>query len=186
MEKWIDVERPGYSGKRREARHQQWDSEYGQGNWRTAWKVGETSVDLIGACALYEDGYFNFLENHPLTLKRLIREASNVYDDAESNIDSGFDYTKQETGRTHLQDIAIRRVLIRRGLWFQGSEPIQIRDRLGIHPLSVILSPGQVPIHMPDLIETPELSGWWKKGSIESFYQSNKFLQIKSSNELLW
>jgi len=32
---------------------------------------------------------------------------------------------------------------------------------------------------MKELIKKPELTGWWKPGSIESFYQSNKILQVK-------
>jgi hypothetical protein len=41
----------------------------------------------------------------------------------------------------------------------------------------MILSPGRVPFHRPDLIEKPELNGWWEKSSVESFYQSNRLLQ---------
>ena len=177
MEKWIDVERPGYSGKRREARHQQWDKEYGQGNWRLAWRVGDVSVSLLGACTLYEDSYFEFLKNNPLVLKRLVTEASDVYDDSRTNIHSEFDYLKQETDRTHLQDIAIRRSVLRLGLWFQGDDLIQIRDKAGPHPLSIMLSPGRIPFHRPDLILSPELEGWWQPETPESFYQSNKYLQ---------
>ncbi len=180
MSEWINVERPPYLGKRREEKFKQWDDQFGQGNWRLAWKVGEISVDLLGACALYEDGYFQFLLNNPEILQQLINEASEVYDDQLSNINSGFDYLKQETDRTHLQDIAIRRSLIRMGLWFKGQQLIRIRQEQGTHPLSITLSPGRVPFHRPDLIEQPELLRWWHPHTIESFYQSNRYLQVRS------
>jgi hypothetical protein len=90
------------------------------------------------------------------------------------------DYTVQETGRTHVQDIAIRRVVARLGRQFEGDQLIQIRDALGDHPLSMALSPGQVPFHRPDVILLPEIEGWWLPGSVESFYQSNKLLQRRT------
>lgn len=79
-----------------------------------------------------------------------------------------------------MQDIVIKRSLVRMGLWFQGSEPIRIRQSLDEHPLSTILSPGRVPFHRPDLIEKPELKRWWDPQTIESFYQSNRYLQVKT------
>lgn len=178
-EEWITVERPGYLGKHRDEKYQEWDEKYGKGNWRLVWKVGETFVDFLGVCALYEDAYFEFLRNNSDILSQLITEASNVYDDEPSNVESGLDYTKQETPRTHIQDIAIRRSLIRLGLWFRGKELIRIRQEKGRHPLSITLSPDQVPFHRPDLIEKPELERWWHLGTVESFYQSNRVLQVK-------
>ncbi len=93
-------------------------------------------------------------------------------------MNSGLDYTKQETKRTHIQDIAIRRSLIRLGKWFEGSELIRIRQEKGNHPLSMTLSPGRVPFHSPLLIIDPEIKGWWDSGTVESFYQSNRYLQV--------
>lgn len=171
--------RPGYFGKHRDAKIEALNSIFGKGKWRLAWKAGETFVDFLGACALYEDAYFEFLKNNPAVLRQLLAEAINVYDDEPSNVASEFDYAKQETKRTHIQDIAIRRAVIRLGLWFRGSELIRIRQEKGTHPLSVTLSPGRVPFHRPDLIEKPELAGWWHSGTVESFYQANKFLQIR-------
>lgn len=181
MDKWRTIERPGYLGKHRNEKFKEWNEKYGEGNWRLVWKVSETFVDLLGVCTLYEDAYFEFLKNNPEILQQLINEASNVYDDEPSNVNSGFDYTKQETPRTHLQDIAIRRSLIRMGLWFRGKELIRIRQEKGTHPLSMTLSPGRVPFHRPELIEKPEIERWWHPGTVESFYQSNRFLQIKES-----
>ncbi len=183
-EQWKDAARPKYLGANRDNIFADWDKTYGCGHWRLAWRVAGIDVDFQGACALYEDAYFFYLRQHPLTLRRLLRDASNVYDDAESNVHSGFDYAKQETNRTHVQDIAIRRCVLRHGKWFQGKELIQIRDSMGKHPLSMELSPGQVPFHLPDLIEpyedTRRNAQWYKVGSVEDFYQRNRYLQIRT------
>jgi hypothetical protein len=179
MEHWKAIERPGSFGKRRDEKIAGWDSQYGKSNWRLVHVFGEAVLDFLGVCAVYEDAYFQFLEKNPEVLWRLVWEASDVWDDEESNVQSGFDYLRQETARTHIQDIAIRRSVARMGLRFKGGQLIRIRDTLGSHPLSLILSPGRVPFHKPRMIMVPELVGWWMPGSIESFYQSNKYLQIK-------
>jgi hypothetical protein len=178
---WADIERPGYLGRHRDERYKEWDAMYGPGNWRIVWKLGDETLDFQGACAVYEEAYYQFLKKNQSTLRTLIDDAANVYDDAPSNVFSGVDYTKQETGRTHIQDIAIRNALARLGLQFRGMWLIQIRDKEGTHPLSTVLSPGRVPMHDNGIIQQPELRGWWDKGSVESFYQSNKVLQKRAS-----
>ena len=175
---WQTVERPGFFGKHREEKIRQYNAQYGEGNWRIAWEVGEVVVDKLGAYAVYEDAYFEFLMTHLGVRMQLINEASDIYDDALSNVHSGLDYTIQETDRTHLQDISIRRCFVRLGMRFKGKDLIQIRST-SVHELGKLLTPGCVPFHRPDLIKQPELEGWWGKGSIESFYQSNKVLQVK-------
>lgn len=184
MDAWAtQIERPGYLGKHRDDQFKTWDAQYGKGNWRLIWRVGDTTADLLGACILYEDAYFAFLSARQGIVNQLISEACDVYDDEPSNIYSRFDYSKQETNRTHIQDIAIRRCLIRFGLWFGGPKLIRIRQELGDHPLSMILSPGRVPFHKPELIVLPELAPKWANpGSVESFYQSNRYLQIRVLN----
>jgi len=177
---WRTVERPGYQGKLRDTCFQEWDETFGKGNWRMVWKIRNQYVGRLGAYLLYEDAYFLFLQEHPDVLKQLITEARDVYDDEPSNVNSGLDYMKQETKRTHLQDIAIRRSLVRMGLWFKGTELIRIRQEMGPHPLSMILGPGKIPFHRPDLIEKPELLGWWDPGTVEAFYQSGKVLQVRT------
>ena len=182
MSEWKTVERPGYLGKKREEKFREWNAAHGEGNWRLAWRAGLIVADFLGACALYEDAYFVFLSDNPRTLMELAATASDVYDDDPSNVRSGYDYAKQETGRTHIQDIAIRRCLLRmHGFCFMGDTLIQIRDKLGTHSLSMRLSPGRIPFHFPDLIVEPELAGWWDPGSVESFYQSNKVLQVRNA-----
>jgi hypothetical protein len=175
--RWELVERPGYFGANRTKRHREYDERFGAGNWRLAWQVESEIFDRVEMTMLYEDAYFSYLSSHPRILDRLIREASDVFDDAPSNIGSELDYSRQETDRTHVQDIAIRRCVRRLGRHFAGLEPIQIRDVLGPHPLSKTLSPGRVPFHRLELLVNPQLKGWWRRNSVESFYQSNKILQ---------
>ena len=174
---WETLGRAGYLGAKRDDRRKENDKKYGKGNWRVVWKVNGVYVGESGAYSLYEDAYFEFLKKNQDVLNQLVFEASNVYDDSPSNVSCGLDYSMQETNRTHLQDIAIRRSLIRLGTWFRGGKLIQIRDKVGIHPLSMTLSPGRVPFHKSEWIEKPESEGWWEKSSVESFYQSNKLLQ---------
>jgi hypothetical protein len=175
---WHTIERPGYFGKHRDERYAEYDARFGSGNWKVAWQIGAAVHDMLGATALYEDAYLAFLIANPDVCDLLVAEASDVYDDDPSNVTCGLDYTAQETSRTHLQDIAVRRSLVRMGRWFAGETLIRIRDSRGDHPLSMTLSPGRVPFHRPELIVQPELTGWWLPGSVEGFYQSNKVLQV--------
>lgn len=177
---WQTVERPGYFGSARERRHAEFDARFGAGSWRLAWQAGDAVLERDGMTMLYEDAYMAFLEAHPEVLEQLLEHARDVYDDDPSNVASGLDYRVQETARTHVQDIAIRRCVVRLGRVFAGSELLQIRDALGEHELSMALSPGQVPFHRPELLLAPELDGWWQAGSVESFYQSNKLLQRRA------
>lgn len=178
---WTEIARPGYLGKHRDEKFKAWDDHYGKGKWRFMWKVEDLWVDFAAACMLYEDAYLVFLDDHSEIVEQLVNEASDVYDDEPSNVASGFDYAKQETKRTHVQDIAIRRCLLRIGKWFKGNKLIRIRQEKGDHPLSMILSPGKVPFHRPEIIVQPEIHPKWAdSSSVESFYQSNRYLQIQT------
>jgi hypothetical protein len=146
---WEIVTRPGYFGARRDSIEASWDSTYGPDNWTLGWVVGEIVVSRVGMNMLYEDAYFAYLEANPDIVDTLTSQAYEVYDDAVTNVASGLDYTAQETDRTHVQDIAIRRALVRLGRAFHGDTLIRIRHDQGNHPLSMILSPGCVPFHRP-------------------------------------
>ena len=196
-EKWVELsERPGYLGKRRDAYFALLNEKYGVGNWKFAWSLrryptasveGKDWVDFGGMCQLYEDAYFYFLNSYPFWLNELLREAYDVYDDEESNVKSGLDYTIQETNRTHIQDIAIRNVVNRMGRKFHGAKLIQIRQELGSHRLSKVLSPGRVPFHRPEIIRDGEhynsdpdsKPDWWTPGRVEDFYQRNRSTLVK-------
>jgi hypothetical protein len=176
---WRTISRPGYFGRHREAHQGAFDELYGVGRWRLAWRFGELYIDRAAMSLIYEDAYYTYLFAHQDVLNQLCAEGRDVYDDAITNTASGLDYSAQETERTHVQDIAIRRAMVRLGRSFSGTELIQIRHSDGTHPLSLTLSPGKVPFHRPELICQPQLDGWWDDGSVESFYQSNKYLQAR-------
>lgn len=178
-QEWITIDRPGYFGSRRNKILRKLDSKYGKGNHRVAWDIGCTIVEKEHALMLYEDAYYEFFKNNPKLLAKLIESARNVYDNSKTNLKSGLDYGKQENHSNHYQDIAIRRVLTRLGKSFRGGKLIQIRHGASTQ-IGKKLSPGRVPFHLPELVCMPVLSGWWQKGSVEEFWQSNKVLQVKS------
>jgi len=176
--KWATVERPGHFGRKRDEIYRQFDEKYGAGKWRIMWQW-DTSllISYIDACRIYEYSYYADSFRRDDLWKELASKAKNVYDHQESDIESGLDYMIQKGTATHLQDIAIRRVLARRGLQFQGSELIQIRSHKTYWGKN--LSPGKVPFHIPQIIAVPRLEGWWDASSIEDFWQSNKMLQVR-------
>tara|TARA_Y100000310_G_scaffold265118_1_gene275995 strand:+ start:784 stop:1044 length:261 start_codon:yes stop_codon:yes gene_type:complete len=83
----------------------------------------------------------------------------------------------QEALANHIQDIAIRRVGIRKGLRFTGNKLIRVRgnseDELGRE-----FSPYLVKFHKPEWIQKPQikLERGVTKNSVESWWQNNKHL----------
>jgi hypothetical protein len=185
----VDNTSPGYVGKNRNALWAKRDAKHRQGNWQTIWLVGENYLEYEEVCRLYEDAYFEYFKNRPELLEHLLEVASDVYDDDPSNIESGLDYSKRGSVRTHIQDIAIRNCVKRFGREFKGEKLLQIRDRIGEHPLSLALSPGQVPFHKAELISHPDnlaeitAKAWWLPLSVEDFYQRAKRLVVKSQGK---
>jgi hypothetical protein len=181
----IDNTSPGYVGKHRNELWAERDVIYGKGNWQTIWLVDGSYLEYEEACHLYEDAYFEYFGKRPELLDYLLEVASNVYDDDPSNVESGLDYLQRGDLRTHIQDIAIRNCVKRFGREFRGDRLIQIRDRIGEHPLSLALSPGQVPFHKPELISSPDnlteirRQAWWLPSSVEDFYQRAKRLAVR-------
>jgi nicotinate-nucleotide adenylyltransferase len=114
----------------------------------------------------------------------LCATASDVYDIQPSNVESGLDYHKQECTATHLQDIAVRRVLVRLGRSFKGDHLVQIR---GHESEGYRLNPGKVPFHEPESIIEPTFAPgrWWDAHSVEDFWQSNKVLEVRASEPVL-
>lgn len=182
----IELERPGYLGKKCDEVHALWDSKYGKGNWVIAYRWGKLILSQKEGIQIYEDAYYEFFKTSRLYLW-LITDACDVFDTAPSNTLSKFDYDKQETPNSHIHDIAIRRAIMRSGAWFLGKDLIQVR---GKGSRGEALSPHMVPFHVPEFIVPGELKDygnkgpWWiKKGipnSVEEFYQQNKILILKS------
>ncbi|WFE65532.1 hypothetical protein [Micromonospora sp. WMMD714] len=176
---WVEVGRPGHLGSRRRDRTAAWEAEFGPGRWRLVWRVGAVVHPWEAALCLYEDAYHRRLSDDPDLRHRLIRTARDVYDRDPSDVVSRLDYARQRGSGHHLQDVAVRRTLVRLGRWFAGDRLVRLR-RGGdgaAGELGDRLDSSVVPFHRPDLIVRPELDGWWERGSVESFYQSNRVLQ---------
>lgn len=170
-EAWEVVARPGQFGRRRDELVAGWNAEYGEDGWKVAYEVEGRIFARDAVLMLYEDAYYEYLKATPDVLDWLCETGSDVYDNAPSNTGSGFDYGIQETSSNHVQDISLRRALLRLGRWFQGDHPIEVR---GSKSEGGHLSPGKLPFHRPEWIRQPRQTGWWRKDSIEDFYQSNK------------
>ncbi len=177
------IERPGYIGKRKQEKHSEWDKRFGKGNWDFIWKLGENFLNFEQACQVYEDSYFMHSFRIESIWRKIFADAKDVYDNAKTNINSGLDYKIQESNLTHLQDISVRRVGMRRGWKFRGERLIQIR---GPESEGHLLTPGLIPFHLyhplsPELmIERPNIAPKWADAdSVESFYQNNRWLAIK-------
>jgi len=175
---WETIGRPGHFGKKRDEILAGYDIEHGKDNWRIVWKWGEKENILlpwIEACYIYEDSYFADSFVREGLWRELQKDAKDVFDHEESDVESGLDYKVQNSNATHMQDISIRRVFNRRGWAFEGDELIQIRSHS--EPWGYNLSPGKVPFHRPELIVKPQLESWWNPDSVESWYQCAKVLQ---------
>jgi len=190
---WVTVSRPSYFGKKRNEIEIGYDEKYGKGNWQIAYAINkrnaiwetksdQTTVGFDTAIKLYEDAYYEYLKSNTYITDELVNTAEDVYDNAESNVFSGYDYHKQETSSNHYQDISIRSCIFRLGLRFKGKDLIQIRGK-SKSKIGESLNPGHIPFHLPKYVITPVMEGWWDKGSVEEFWQSAKVLQVKKEEE---
>ncbi len=157
-------------------KRERFDQIFGKNNWAQGWKYEGKIIDRPEALALYEEAYYVYFKENPNDLEWLCKTASEVYDNAKSNIESGLDYTIQEAKSAHLQDIAIRRAVIRLGKKLQGDHPVEIHDEgsEGFH-----LNPGQVPFHKPKEIMKYPVKDWWEQNTVEAFWQHNKVILCK-------
>lgn len=179
---WVDVERPGHLGTQRRDRMSAWEAEFGPGRWRLVWRIDAVFHPWEAALCLYEDAYHRRLSDDADLRHRLIRTARDVYDRDPSDVVSRLDYASQRGTGHHLQDVAVRRTLVRLGGWFAGDRLVCLRRGGGAaDELGGWLDSSVVPFHRPDLIVRPELDGWWERGSVEAFYQSNRILQRREA-----
>ncbi len=175
MSNFISVGRPGYFSSRKEEIITNYNKLYGENNWQLVHHVSNKSLELHEALQFYEDAYFEYFKQHRDELEWIANNYENVCDNDPSNVNSGLFYSIQENKSNHFQDISIRRVLMRMGIWFGGKGLLEIR----MNPPGKKWNPGNIPFHKPELIQQPEIKGWWNPGSVESFYQSNKYLEVK-------
>ncbi|HOX56648.1 MAG TPA: adenylyltransferase/cytidyltransferase family protein [Candidatus Paceibacterota bacterium] len=173
---WRIVGRPGYIGQRRQSTAAELDRRYGVGRWRIAYDWQAEIITREQALEHYTRAYEIWLQNNSDLLDWLVRTASDIYDISPEDVQSNTDYNIQTGSAVHLQDIAVRIAVSRLGRKFEGDRLVQIRGR---QSEGSALSPGVVPFHQPELITQPELKGWWQPGTVESFWQSNKVLQVR-------
>ena len=171
----VPIGRVGFIGNMKEPLLKFLNVNFGN-QWDKKYIYGSEIISRERALELYEESYFQFLQSNEESLEWLINNASDLYDNSPSNIDSKLDYSTQETNATHLQDIAVRRVINRLGKKFKGSRLIQIRGR---DSEGYFLNPGVVPFLNPDLILAPRRNiDWISPGTIEDFWQNNKVLTL--------
>lgn len=65
---WQAVLRPGSLGSCRDRLFAGYDDQYGPGNWRLRWRIGDVSADFAGACLWYVDAYWPYLNLAPNVL----------------------------------------------------------------------------------------------------------------------
>lgn len=179
---WKIVDRPGQSGLNKDKLEAEWNSKYGLGNWKKSWQFNKEIIDQLLAFQLCEDAYYKDSFDREEVWKKLISEAKDTYDMLPEEVESRLDYSKQHKF-TRFHDICIRRVVFRRGWKFKGTQIIQIRwSKENSNWYSENFDPGKVKFHLPELIIKPNLEGFWDKGSVEDFYQSNKVLLVKKQD----
>lgn len=175
---WRAIERPGYFGRKRDEKVAALNTRFGVGQWRLAWSLGASSYTFFNACRwAYEQSYYQHLLERPADIA-LICSYGECYDNDKTNIGSGLDYMRQEAYSTHIQDIAIRNVLRRFDAWFEGPKDkllqIRSRDSEGFR-----FGPGNVPFGWPAMIQSDSLCpSWANKGSVEDYWQSNKWIEV--------
>jgi hypothetical protein len=166
--------------KNREKQIKSLNAKHGELCWRFAWQVEEGKyIPYKGAVKLYEEAYEKHLVDHPEKLNYLSNNARELYDNNPSNVSSGHNYYKQESKSTHLQDIAIRRVMAKTDTHFRGNRLIQVRsnspDNIGLS-----LSPLNVPFHKPDIVRAGE-EVKLKGVKVEDFWTLNRVLQVSDA-----
>ncbi|MFC1728173.1 hypothetical protein ACFLZ7_01765 [Nanoarchaeota archaeon] len=178
---WHNEGRPGPLGDRRDQRSFEWDQKYGMGNWRLVWKwaddQSEKYLSFERACKEFEGAYSADFSSNPEKWKELAREAREVYDIEERDIDSGLDYMVQKGRANHIQDIAIRNVLKKNGLQFTGDKLAQVRGART--KWGSLFSPTRIMFHKPHQIKMPHLINYCHPQSTEAFWQNNKYLQVR-------
>ena len=179
MRDWYPVERPGYFGKRRDQKIAALNEKYGTGNWKLAWKFGTDFYDFVPACRyFYERSYFEFFTKNRDALV-VVCQFRECMDNAETNVNSGMDYSIQEAVSTHIQDIAVRNVLHLMGHKFTSQNDSLLVIR-GEDSNGQWLNPGHIPFFDQFEIGHPSLAPFWvKPHSVEDFWQSNKWVVMR-------
>lgn len=173
------LERPGYFGKHRAEKEQEYDQKYGLGGWSECWQVKDCIFNFHAAVMLYDDAYYFYLRDNP-ELITWCESFDECYDNDKSNVNCGTTHNTTSVPR-HIQDVSVRRALLRLGTYFRGKGNgdnllwIRSEDSNGWK-----LSPGNVPFHLPNIILSEKEGGpirkWVQYNSVEEFWQRNKVI----------
>jgi hypothetical protein len=184
--KEFDVyDRPGYFGKKRTEKEAEYNKNYLFG-WHECWQVRDMVYNFFEAVMLYEDAYYEYLKSDPKLLE-WVTNFTECYDNSITNIEDGSHYDVRAPVR-HLQDVSVRRSLMRMGLFFRGTDPINLLQIRGPESNGHLLMPGNVKFHRPEFILQPSEAGaaekWVKPGTVEEFWQRNKLIGKPRRNAL--
>ena len=178
MTTYRKIRRPGFFGRRRDEIVAGLNAEFGKGVWTLIWDGEFGPLEFEQACIYYYGtSYLKWFMDNPMEVDYICANFSECIDNATTNVRSGLDYTKQEAFSTHIQDIAVRNALHALGRKFEGPVGailiIRSADSEGYK-----YGPGNIPF--TGRIEQPsKCPRWANKGSVEDFWQSNKWVAIK-------
>lgn len=183
------LERPGYFGNKRALREKELTEKYGE-TWKECWQVKDMILSFEDATMYYEDAYCIYLSKN-IEIIPFILNFAECYDSERKNILDHTTYNSTQIPR-HIQDIAIRRILLRSGAYFKKFRGVEYWDEYEeedlLHvrgassktnkvPNGAALMPGNIPFHVPDLIlEQNNIPKWAKIDSVEAFWQANKVI----------
>lgn len=139
------------------------NKQVGKGNWYWCFKAGKRLYSWQWGMQLYEDAYYKFISSDISLVKELV-SYSNVFEINRHDVDSKADYKHQQHSADHVQDIAIRRCLIRLGVWFKGREILDLNSSKFNH--------SKITFHLPHLINDK------KSKTIQSWLDNNRMIVI--------
>ncbi|BBM88224.1 MBL fold metallo-hydrolase [Candidatus Uabimicrobium amorphum] len=121
------------------------------------------------ALQLYEDAYYHFLQDNHQVCDWLVKKAADIF---EKNPTDTKDRTHYNVEASSVQCIAIRRVLLRLGKWFNGKRLIAIGD---VRSEGYVLSSHVVPFHESQHIVSAPQQKDILTNSVANFWHSNRY-----------
>jgi len=141
----------------------------GKGNYFLAFSAGKKLYSWNWGMQLYEDAYLSFLTKDISLVKKLV-SMCDVCEINNKDLESYLNFKHQKQDKDHNQDIAIRRCLIRLGVWFKGTDLLSIPGTEFDH--------SKIPFHLPHLLRKPD-----SLKSIKSWLDGNRLMVVASSSE---
>lgn len=167
------------------ARLSEW---FGRDGWTFMYRMGGFLLSEEHALEQYEEAYVRYFRENPLELDALLEVARDIHDPdgegihpsairgAMSRLRREFWLPETEEFRSHFGDPS--------QVAFRGDEDVAIS---GFKGPGARWNPARVPFHDPGLILRPRLRGWWRSGSIEDFWRSNRVILLneRGTSDLL-